>query len=211
MFNKFKTIILLAVFGIYLPTSLFSAKANDFNLNPKTYLGVGGGFTDHETGISGTTGTAELDEEDTGFKVYAGVKLNNYLGFEAFYADLGESSLSGNNGDTFISEGEAFQFTETAELKLDAESYGLGTVVSLPIGNEFYPFVKLGMHQWEVEVTATSSAGNVSLEEDGTDVFYGIGFEWKLAENFGLRAEYERFDSDGDDLDFMSAGLNIFF
>jgi hypothetical protein len=211
MNKKLVGFVFLVVAGLYIQTSPVSADGDNFSLNPKLYLGVGAGFMTHDTGISGTTGTANLDEEDTAFKGYAGVKLNKIIGLEAFYANLGEVSLSGNNGDTFVSEGTTFQFIRTGEITIEAESYGLGAVVFIPTGIQFYPFFKVGVHAWEAEATETSSAGNASLTEDGTDVFFGAGFEWKLADKIGLRAEFERFDFDGEKVDFFSGGLTIFF
>jgi len=120
-------------------------------------------------------------------------------------------SLSGNNGDTFVFEGTTFQFTATADITIEAESYGWGAVVFVPTGIQFSPFFKVGVQRWEAEATATSSAGDASFSEGGTDIFFGAGFEWKLADNFGLRAEYERFDFDGAKVDLISGGLTIFF
>ena len=64
---------------------------------------------------------------------------------------------------------------------------------------------------WDLEADVTSSAGNATLSDDGADPFFGIGFEATVAEGFKLRAEFERYDFDGDNLDFISAGLTIAF
>ena len=54
-------------------------------------------------------------------------------------------SLSGNNGGTFVFEGATFQFTATADITIEAESYGLGAVVFVPTGIQFSPFFKVGV------------------------------------------------------------------
>jgi len=84
MIKKLGALVFLVVAGLYIQTSSVSAEGDKFSLNPKFYMGVGAGFMTHDTGVSGTTGTAKLDEEDTAFKGYAGVKLNKFIGLEAF-------------------------------------------------------------------------------------------------------------------------------
>ena len=54
------------------------AYADDF-----FYVGAGAGKTTVDTGV--TVGTASLDEDDSGFKVFAGIPLNQYLAIEYFY------------------------------------------------------------------------------------------------------------------------------
>ena len=77
--KKLLGFVFLVVAGLYFQTSPVSADGDNFSLNPKLYMGVGAGVLAYDTGISGTTGTANLDEEDTAFKGYAGVKLNKFM------------------------------------------------------------------------------------------------------------------------------------
>lgn len=207
MFNFTRSFSVLFSCIILIAANSASAEKRD----PQFYAGFSVGQASHETGVSGTTGTADLDEEDTGFKGYAGVKINQYFALEAHYADLGESSLSGNNGDTFVLDGTTFQFTATADIAVEAQSYGLAAVLFIPVTDKFSPFVKAGFQVWDLEADVTSSAGNARLSDDGTDPFFGVGFEATVAEGFKLRAEYELYDFDGDDVEFLSAGLTIAF
>ena len=87
--------------------------------------------------------------------------------------------------------------------------YGLAAVFFIPVTDKFSPFVKAGFQVWDLEADVTSSAGNATLSDDGTDPFFGVGFEATVAEGFKLRAEYELYDFDGDDVEFLSAGLTI--
>ena len=68
------------------------------------------------------------------------------------------------------------------------------------------------MHAWELE-TNFSTGGSVA-DEDGTEPFYGIGASYQVNENVGVRAEFERFQIDSediDDIDLFSVGLTFNF
>ena len=86
-----------------------------------------------------------------------------------------------------------------------------GEVARLPIPGRIKPFAKLGLHSWDFGMTATSAAGGVSASDDGTDIFFGGGFDVKVTDLVSARAEFERFDFGGDDGDFLSFGLIIRF
>ena len=73
--------------------------------NPSVYLGAGAGRSSIDAGVTATTGTATLDEDDIGYKAFAGLQINKFLAAEVFYANLGEAELTGNNGDTFGANG----------------------------------------------------------------------------------------------------------
>jgi OOP family OmpA-OmpF porin len=82
---------------------------------------------------------------------------------------------------------------------------GKGTV---PLGNNFALFGKLGLAFWDAEASA---AGFNSIEDDGTDLTYGLGVELSLSEVMGIRGEWERLDADGDDLDLLSVSAVLRF
>ena len=56
----------------------------------------------------------------------------------------------------------------------------MGAVVFVPTGIQFSPFFKVGVQRWEAEATATSSAGDASFSEDGTDIFLGLALNGSL-------------------------------
>jgi len=162
------------------------------------------------------TGTASLDEDDGGFKIFGGVKFNKFFGIEAGYANLGTAELTGNNGDTFILEGTTFTFlANSAKIEAEADTLMIEAVVFLPLdeltGNEslkyFEPFIKLGVHFWDVEYTfAAASVSSSTADDDGTDVVYGAGINFNIIEHLTIRAEWQRFVTD-EDIDYLSASV----
>ena len=177
------------------------------------YIGGNIGFADHDTNI--TLGTASLDEEDMGWKIYGGVDINEYLSIEAQYADLGESTLNGNNGSTFTLDGTALQFTTTAELGAEVDSFGFSIVAGHKINEYIKPFVRFGVHSWELDINIAASGINGSVNaDDDIDIFGGVGLQIKVSENFTGLVEFERYEVGGQvnsSLNLLSAGIQIRF
>jgi OOP family OmpA-OmpF porin len=174
----------------------------------KFYLGGGIGYSSIDTGVSGTTGTAVLDEDDTGFKALLGYQLHENLAVEGFYANLGEASLTGNNGDNFVFGGTAYQFTASGSLTIKASTIGVGVVGMVPVNEMLSPIVKLGLHSWEADATVVSSTvGSATASDSGTDLFYGIGAQFNFNEKIASRAMFERFNLDDVSVDLFSVSL----
>lgn len=172
------------------------------------YAGVGFGQSSVDTGVSATTGTASLDEEDSALKVFGGYNFNKYAAIEFQYLDAGEASLTGNTGDTFVSGGTTFVFTaNNVKIATEAVSFGVSGVFTYPAHQYFKPFVKIGLHSWELEATASSGVTSSSATTDGTDLLFGLGARADITDKVSLRVEYENLDLDGDDLTVVSGGV----
>ena len=190
--------------ALFLATASMTAIASDAS---QGYIGISYSKVDIDTGISNTTGTAVLKEDDNSIKLFAGLNIDDNFAVEGHYIDFGEASLSGNNGDTFVEKGTTYQFLTTATIKVEAESYGVSGLYKFNIDNDITPFLKLGLHRWEA--TATVNAGSVtgSGSVDGTDPFYGLGVSASVSDNIDVRAEFERFEADSEDFDYKSIGM----
>lgn len=175
------------------------------------YAGVSGGLSSVDTGIENTTGSASVDEEDIGFKVFGGYQFTHYLAAEAHYARLGTATLSGNTGDTFDYKGATYQFTADAKVDVEGSSIGVAGVAGIPVTTYLYPYLKGGVHRWSQETSAASSAGNANFEDSGVGAFYGLGARLRLTGGFSVRAEFERFKMDEDAVDFISLGGQLKF
>ena len=204
-----KKVILILVCFIFL-TGIAIAQET------KWYFGAGYGLSDVDTGVSGLTGTATLDEEDSGFKFFGGFQFNKFVGVEIAYVDFGEAELRGNNGDTFVVDGVTYQFTASnASIDAEATAFVIETVLSLPLGdvsgNDFLnyltPFLKVGVHFWDIEYSiSASNLTTTTADDDGTDLVFGAGIDFNLFKNVGLRAEWERFMFD-DEIDLFSGSI----
>ena len=173
------------------------------------YAGVSAGQTTIDTGISSLTGTAELNEEEGGFKVFGGARFNDYLAVEAFYTQFGDAILKGNNGDTFVYAGTTYTFTaDGVDLTVQGSSLGIAPMAGYYVTEWLWPFVKVGVHHWQIEADVSSSAGNVSVKDDGTEFMYGAGFLVNVYEDLSVRGEYEVY---AGDVEFLSGGVQLKF
>lgn len=172
------------------------------------HIGLDYGLSAFDTGVSAISGSANLDEEDSGFKLYFGYGLTPNIDLELHFANFGEASLTGNNGDQFTADGETFVFTaDNVNITLEGQSFGLSGVISFAESKKLSPFVRLGLHRWEVDVDVNSSLGGGSLDDDGTDIFLGFGANLKVADSVNIRGEYDYLKVDDEDIDYLSLGV----
>lgn len=181
--------------GFYIGGSFGQSKISDFSSSD----------VNSELASVGITATSTTDDKDTGWKAFAGYRIMKYLAVEGAYANLGEANA--NIVTTAPVAG-------TANVTLENEAWTLSALGILPLNDKFSLFARLGLNVWNVDITAsgTGSGGtSYSDSEDGTDVVYGLGAAYHLTPNLNLRAEWERYDFDGGDLDFLSVGLSWSF
>ena len=172
------------------------------------YIGAGIGQSSVDLGIDVTIGSVSIDEEDTAFKMFAGYEINKYIAIEGFYLNAGEASVSGNAGDAISGDGETIVFPlDNTRFKFESKSYGITGILDYPICQYFYPYVKLGVQRWNMEATVTMADITATMDEDGTDAIYGAGFRTDVTSNVSVRAEFERYDFDGNDVDVLTANM----
>lgn len=110
------------------------------------------------------------DSRDTAYKLFAGYDFNRNWAVEGGWADLGKP--------TWQTRGER---RET--------SWFLAGKGALPINDRFDLFAKLGAAWNKVDINDTRKS----------DLFAGVGAEYKFNKQVGLRLEYEDFGKFGDD------------
>jgi len=193
---------------ILISTSLCMVLAGSLAANDKNwYTGLSYGQGNANTGVNAIT--ASLDEKDSGYKLFGGYKFNKYFSTELFYTDLGSASLSGNNGDTFSYAGSTYTFnTNNANITFDAKTIGFSGVASYPVHKYFEPFVKIGLHRYDIKAKVNGSNFTASASDTGIDLVYGLGFNIPINESFDIKAEYEKYDLDEyNDTKFLSVGI----
>ena len=176
----------------------------------KAYLGVSGGWSMMDAGISSVGGGASLEEDDLGFKLFAGVDCSPMMTVEFFYADLGSTELKGNDGDSYVHNGQTCYFlSDGITLKSDVTSYGLAMLWRWPITDDLTAIGKVGYHGWDIDADISPLAGNTCLSDSGSDWLLGVGLQADLTERLAARIEFERYMMDSRDTDFISLGLLI--
>lgn len=140
---------------------------------------------------AGATGVvASVDNTDLGWKLFGGYQLNQYFGVEVSYVNMGEFTT-----DATYSTPVGSPVHGSAE-----GDGGLFSVVgTLPLGEAFAVFGKVGAFVWDVDATASNSFGTLDDNYNGTTLAYGIGANWQFTKSVGIRGELERFKDIGPD------------
>jgi len=128
----------------------------------------------------------DFDDEDFGFKVFAGYRFHKNFAVEFDYLDYGDPD------DNIL--GIDIEIEDLYAVAL----YGVGI---LPLSDQFELFVKLGGAYWDGKAKATTVMGlSASSSEDGTELAYGLGASFAFTDQYAVRVEYEEIDVDSDDL-----------
>ena len=127
-----------------------------------------------------------IDADDTGYKGFVGYRVFKFFGAELQYTDLG----------TF----EDGSLEASGKL---AAVYGMGF---LPVTPAFDIFGKLGGARWDTEIT-----GALNSDRSGSDLVYGAGLQFSIIKLVAIRAEWEKFKLDDQDVNFVSLGAQIQF
>ena len=185
------TVLVLTIAFLSISNFAFAGKDSG------PYIGGSLGNTSLDLAIDDVSGDFNLDDNDFGYKVFAGYNFGLIpmfdIAIEGSYVDFGDASESiPIVGDVGVGV-TAFDLFGVA-------AYNIG-----PIGI----FGKVGQVWWDGEIS--SDLG--SFDESDNDMAYGIGVRFQFS-SIAVRAEYERFEVDSDvdvDLDFFSVGVSWTF
>lgn len=148
------------------------------------YLGASLG----DANIDIDQGATQIDSDDTGFKFIVGLRPLDWFAVEASYVNFGEA--------------------EDGPLAANTDGISAFGVFFLPVG-PVDVFAKGGLISFENSVEL-DGFGDI-YREDGTDLAYGLGVQFRLL-SLGVRAEYEIFDIDDvEDANMLSIGVTYTF
>lgn len=148
---------------------------------------IGGGVGQSRLQPEGHDDWEVSDKNDLSKKIYGGINIGRDFGLEAFWNDLGVAKVTSNNTD--------------AEASVKYKAFGANVVYHVPTYmGAIHPIVKLGVAKVD-----TKGEGVQVNQKNKFDIMAGVGAEYQLSQGFRVRAEYERFDKD---IDQLSVGLN---
>lgn len=164
------------------------------------YVGFGIGRSEE---VSGCISGVSCDDKDKGMKVFGGIELYQHFNLEVSYVDLG--SISASAGSLSVS-------SEADGLSLS----GIG-LIPLP-GDVFFLTAKAGLFRWDLSSKLSGTGGSLTVSDNGIDLVYGVGGIAKFNERFGLRGEWEKYTSVGNEnttgqgeVEFISLSGMFFF
>lgn len=170
MKNKFFAIALLSILS-----------APTFAVDNPYYVGVSAGSANY-SGIASTSGTAVGG--------FFGYKLNDRFAVEAQYTSLGSPTLISYSDGLGTMTGSA-----------SVSSIGVDAVYSWPLAKDFSVFGKLGYANNTISASCSGtgaytgySCGSVALASTGLD--YGLGLQYMVTSNIGVRGGYQVYEAD---------------
>ena len=83
----------------------------------------------------------------------------------------------------------------------------------LPLNEKFSLYGKFGLLMWDEKGTLSDVTGSISADDDGTDIFFGVGASFNLTEKIALNGDFSRYqvDEDSVDVDVLSIGIQFGF
>jgi len=153
-----------------------------------------------------------VDDTDTAWKIYVGYQLTDLIALELGYADLGEvetrytTDIPPNQIDAIL------QDTYDVHPYL-GDGFTAGGALRWPLGDRFFLTARAGVFAWQADIevkVVSGGQGRVDGDDDGVDLYYGIGAEWRAWRSLGITLEWERYKLD-DWVDVPTAGLRYSF
>lgn len=181
---RLKTAVIPAALAVSLAAPSALAQSADFD--PQGYVGGDIAYSRLEN-ESFPDSNDEVNDNRFGYDLHIGARFNPVFGIEGGFTDFGEAE---ENGVTYSADG-----------------FTLAGLVHFPLADRASVYGKLGQLFWDAEGRTTF--GN--FEDDGNDVFYGLGLSLPVGVATDLRFEYERFELDDADVDQAAIGLNFLF
>ena len=137
------------------------------------------------------------DSEDDGLTLFAGYDLSERFAIEAGYNDLGDGVVEADLGALGDVKG-------THEVKVMTLA---GVIKTDPISENLVLFAKVGFARIDNDETLTGPLINTSTNsEETTNVFYGVGANYELANGLAIRALYEAYGEDDGLTDINASG-----
>ena len=71
--------------------------------------------------------------------------------------------------------------------------------------------MKGGLFNWDVDSNYYETSSSYLGQTNGTDIFFGLGANYDLNARFGVSAEWERYQMEASDIDYLSTKLKFKF
>ena len=160
------------------------------------YLALDAGQA-HYSGVSGSVtafgGTSHVSDSDTGYRFTGGYQFNQYWGAEASYVDFGQAEA-----DVTVTTPSAGTFSA----KRKAHGFVFAGTGTYPFNDVWSGFLRFGgiIGHVQVDATGTGSLATATGSQSSSDwkVTYGVGVNWKLTENWTVRAGWDKYSSLGN-------------
>ena len=142
---------------------------------------------------------------DPGLRLFSGYKVSDIFSMELEYTDQMKFGV----GDLFL--GNELWITDSENSDIDSQTLFLSGQSTFNIDESKSLYFRGGLYNWDIESNKNNFIGTDTNNRRGTDVFYSIGSYIDVSDTFGFSAEWERFEIEDKDIDFISTELHFNF
>ena len=152
-----------------------------------------------------------IDDTRGAWKAVIGTNLTENSFIQAGYTDLGDVSAAFS---TTTNEPARF-FSDTSEIRpTSVDGFTLSVAYQFLRKEDWFLHAHIGLFFWQGDYNSLDVFENEVLPkvaDDGTDLFYGVGANYRVQNNWAVTIEYERYDIDDNPTDLLSLGINYLF
>ena len=162
------------------------------------FVEVGIGQAKFDVEVTGAT----VDDSDTTWAISGGWMFHPMIGAEVGYRNLGEVTATGT-----VPGG-------TLRVNVEVDGFMLGGVGRIPVGPQGLEIVpRIGLYMWDLKGSATLNGAPFggSADDDGTDLYFGIGVQYAFTRQLHVGGHWARFDIGGDDVDVFELKVGFRF
>jgi OOP family OmpA-OmpF porin len=137
-----------------------------------------------------------IDGDDTAAGVEVGYRINRFVAVQAGYHDLGRY----DGARVPCREGDLCPLAiviPEAPVVAEITGWSLTAVPRWPIGERFAVFGKVGLFEWDADLTRRFDGGREESFSD-SDLLAGVGVQVAFAGGLGLELQYEDYDLGAD-------------
>lgn len=147
----------------------------------------------------------KIRSTDNNVSLFGGYRTTENFSMQLEYQD----DLSFGIDDMFA--GSSLWFPEAGSEKFESNGLFLSGISSYPINDNGFLYMKGGLFNWEVDSNYYETNSNFLGQTRGTDIFYGLGAKYDLNARFAVSAEWERYQMEESDIDYLSTKLKFKF
>ena len=177
------------------------------------YLGGSFGVVDSDESISHLNGqlsaagldasASSVDDKRTGWKLYTGRDLTDYIGVELGYANLGDSNveIKGNVTDIDTALNSVTDIHPST-----AQGIFAHVKVHIPLATKTRLNLSAGPFLWRAKYTISTTGASKNVDESGNSISLGVGLSQQLTKSIQLRLEGDNFMIDGENILMWTLG-----
>lgn len=139
--------------------------------------------------------SAGFDETAATMKILGGYSLTDNVAFEASYSRLFEAS----------------EVVDGIDVDIDGHVWDLSTKLSMPLGDRFVPYGRLGWSYVDLSALASVDGESERFNDYDNALTWAIGTGINVSRKMTINGEIARSMIDEGDLDFLSVNLSYRF